>query len=128
MKTKRHTLTEIDEETRIAFCAACDTIVKIVSNGRPNSPSINTRWRCKVKFSDTWRKRNRPHTLHKKAYCEECLFVAKVASQLDVDHVDGNKANNDPDNLRTLCKNCHAYKTAMKGDWIPKKFSQSNSE
>ena len=128
MKPPRHILSEIDEETRIAFCSGCGTIVKVVSSGRPSSTTANSRWRCKVKFNDTWRKRNRPHTLHKKSACEECGFLAKVASQLDVDHVDGNKANNDLSNLRTLCKNCHAYKTAMKGDWIPKKFSQSNNE
>ena len=30
---------------------------------------------------------------------------------LDVDHIDGNSANNDIKNLQTLCKVCHSFKT-----------------
>lgn len=43
--------------------------------------------------------------------CEECGFVPKAMVQLQIDHVDGNRSNNDPSNLRTLCCNCHALKS-----------------
>lgn len=46
---------------------------------------------------------------YKKLSCEECDFVAKDRCQLDVHHIDGNHHNNDPNNLRTLCANCHRY-------------------
>ena len=33
-----------------------------------------------------------------------------------LDHIDGNHYNNVPDNIQTLCKNCHSYKTKINGD------------
>lgn len=55
--------------------------------------------------------------LHKKDKCELCGFVAINQVQLDVDHIDGNKDNNDPKNLQTLCANCHRLKTYLNKDW-----------
>lgn len=40
-----------------------------------------------------------------------CGFVPTNMCQLDVDHIDGNHINNTPDNLQTLCANCHRLKT-----------------
>lgn len=42
--------------------------------------------------------------------CELCGFTAVWRGQLDVDHRDGNKQNNSPDNVWTLCANCHRIK------------------
>ena len=36
---------------------------------------------------------------------------------LDVDHIDGNPSNNDPENFQTLCKCCHNFKGAMEKDY-----------
>jgi hypothetical protein len=55
---------------------------------------------------------------HKKDYCEACGFVAIVAAQLDVDHIDGDRTNNDIDNLQTLCANCHRLKTHTNKDHL----------
>ena len=44
---------------------------------------------------------------YKKKVCELCGFIAIDKCQLDVHHVDGNHHNNDPNNLKTLCANCH---------------------
>lgn len=52
-----------------------------------------------------------PYRKHKKTYCEECGWIATHRCQLDVDHIDGNHSNNHPDNLQTLCANCHRLKT-----------------
>lgn len=34
---------------------------------------------------------------------------------LDLDHIDGNRLNNDPDNLRFLCPNCHSQTETWRG-------------
>lgn len=122
---KKHVLTEIDEDTRLAFCLGCDTMVKL----KPTyAPEGRQQWRCKKGYDEVWARIRRPYKLFKKESCEECGFFAKHPAQLHVDHIDGDKKNNDPSNLQTLCANCHAYKTAMKADWIPKKFSQPQIE
>jgi hypothetical protein len=51
--------------------------------------------------------------------CNECGFVAKHHIQMDIDHIDGNPKNNSPENLQTLCSNCHRYKTFLNEDWTP---------
>ena len=43
----------------------------------------------------------------KKDFCERCDFKAEHSCQLDVHHRDGDKRNNQPSNLETLCANCH---------------------
>ena len=63
--------------------------------------------------------RENTYRVHKKDYCEMCGFVALHRVQLDVDHVDGNHANNDVSNLMTLCANCHRLKTQMNNDHMP---------
>ena len=57
---------------------------------------------------------------HKKNFCECCGFIAVHKCQLDVDHIDGNHDNNHPDNLQTLCSNCHRLKTWLNRDWEAK--------
>lgn len=61
--------------------------------------------------------RRNPWLRHRKDSCERCGFVAKHECQLDVDHIDGNKKNNDPSNYMTLCANCHRLKTQLHRDW-----------
>ncbi len=35
---------------------------------------------------------------------------------LDLEHTDGNHDNNDPDNVKTICKLCHSKKSSIEGD------------
>lgn len=53
------------------------------------------------------RPENNQYTRFKKPHCEECGFVAVHPCQLDVHHVDENHENNNPENLKTVCANCH---------------------
>ena len=53
----------------------------------------------------------RLYRLEKKERCEQCNFLPKHPVQLDVDHIDGNHKNNNVQNLKTLCANCHRLKT-----------------
>lgn len=128
MDTVRHELSEIDEENALGYCSGCQTIVKLKPRYNPNAKTVNSKWRCKRKFDYKWNLLYKPYRLHKKEACEKCGFSALHPAQLHVDHIDGDNSNNDPENLQTLCANCHAYKTAMKADWKPNKFSQSIDE
>lgn len=42
--------------------------------------------------------------------CEKCRHKTwnKQPISLEIHHIDGNRQNNDPDNLKILCPNCHA--------------------
>lgn len=61
--------------------------------------------------------KRRPWLKHRKDKCERCGFVPEHECQLDVDHIDGNRKNNDPSNYQTLCANCHRLKTFRARDW-----------
>jgi len=83
---------------------------------------------CKTCVRENDRKRDRarqlhkrPYLKHKKEHCEKCAFIAIHPCQLDVDHVDGNHENNDPNNLQTLCANCHRLKTQLNKDFLKSK-------
>jgi hypothetical protein len=82
-------------------------------------------------------KGTKEHSFSRGDCCEECGFdplqhptVKKVKDPivvnrlvrtlLDVDHIDGNHFNNDPNNHKTLCKVCHAIKTTLNEDFLGK--------
>lgn len=52
----------------------------------------------------------KPYAKYKKELCEECGFIPKHECQLDVHHRDEDHSNNAPENLVTLCANCHRLK------------------
>ena len=90
------------------YCS-CGNLVEKKSTLKDGSASWNEKCRtCRGRYR---------YGILKKDHCEECGFVAVVCSQLEIDHIDGNRKNNDKDNLRTLCCNCHAYKSHTKGDF-----------
>ena len=73
-----------------------------------------------------WENSFHPYKKFRKDYCEnidgrlgfECTTnIIDPAWQLDVDHISGNPSDNDPSNLQTLCKCCHAIKTRDSRDW-----------
>lgn len=54
----------------------------------------------------------RPAALAREPLCRMCKEHGLVTAATEVDHIDGNSRNNDPDNLRSLCKPCHSGRTA----------------
>lgn len=66
-----------------------------------------------------WSCRRYKHRKHPKGdTCLLCGFKAEWAGQFDMDHIDGNRLNNDASNLQTLCANCHRLKTHTKRDYL----------
>ena len=57
--------------------------------------------------------RYKGYVRYKKQHCEYCGFIPIDLCQLDVDHIDGNRNNSLPENLQTLCANCHRLKTKL---------------
>lgn len=49
----------------------------------------------------------------RKKQCEKC----GTTKQLQTDHIDRDKSNNDPSNLMTLCRPCHDIKTTENNEW-----------
>jgi hypothetical protein len=70
---------------------------------------------CKKRFRYT------PWRVAKGPICELCGFVPVHPCQLDVDHIDGDKSNNDPANYQTLCANCHRLKTWQANEWTKRR-------
>lgn len=99
-RSKRHILSNLDEVTHIANCAHCGKV-------KARKGSIRTkgkRWICSIAFELS----TKPQTVFKKMYCEnKCGFEIVDSGQLQVHHKDENDKNNSPDNLITLCINCH---------------------
>jgi hypothetical protein len=96
-----HRISQIDPHKRTAFCSNCGW-VRINRKG-------NGHWRCKVAERLYRGKKGRRRNLSgfKFGTCDRCGFVPEHPQQLDIHHRDGNRLNNDPANLQTLCANCH---------------------
>jgi len=59
-----------------------------------------------------------------KTYCVLCgPEIIYHPCQLDIDHKDGNRNNNNISNLQTLCANCHRLKTFNQQDYLNKYLS-----
>ena len=71
--------------------------------------------RTEGKFKPVWKRID-------KKVCQACGFIPVVAGQMDIDHVDGNRKNNDPSNLMILCANCHRLKTYLNKDYLTKPY------
>ena len=110
----KHRLSQINEEDRTGVCSVCGpTRIKLRDAKRA---SLKARYKCKTVYIKAYNKLLYPYAVHKKDYCQYCDFKPVHISQLDVDHIDGDRWNNDPSNLQTLCANCHRLKTHLNND------------
>lgn len=81
--------------------------------------------------------RNNPEALIKKGiiqvkknYCEnqdgrlgfKCYAKELKSYQLELDHIDGDHYNNTPENVLTICSNCHRRKTQENNDCNGNKY------
>lgn len=84
----------------------------LASKGIDHNGKRHYRARCWKCISDARK--------HKKDKCSWCGGVFPDPTWLHVDHKDNDPSNNDPENLQTLCAQCHIKKGIVRGDWKPK--------
>lgn len=100
-----HRVTVLDPEQREGLCSRCGAVRLWRKRGE---------WRCS---NGERRHRGRPngYRMFVGASCERCGFEPEHPCQLDVHHRDGNHNNDAPENLATLCANCHRLEHAPVG-------------
>jgi hypothetical protein len=102
-----------------ALCGCPAHVVRNNGHGKVDYRKVNGFWICSSHYKKITRNNTGHYTNHKKNYCEnidgrlgfKCQCNIVDDCQLSVDHKDGDHNNDDPDNLQTLCHNCHAVKT-----------------
>lgn len=87
---------------KVRQLCGCGKLTAIMGLG----PDGKYRYRSNCSSCRTIARKNR------KEYCEKC----GGRENLEIDHIDANRSNNDLSNLQTLCKKCHQDKTIKNRD------------
>lgn len=100
-----HRLSDKDFDARTAVCSNCGPVVlQIIGNS----------YQCQIAYRSLraqYKKDRSGRPLKaKEDHCERCGFEG-LPCQLDRDHIDGDRTNHEPENIQTLCANCHRLKS-----------------
>ena len=116
-----HKLSAVDLENRRAVCAKCGP-VRIYHNPKHNVTRCRVALREHEQVKDKRRRgrgRNPPADFERKLSkrrslrhligdrCERCSFLPEHPIQLEAHHKNGDHSDNRPENIATLCCNCH---------------------
>lgn len=107
------------------YCSRCHNARTAAKHGLSTILEITAR-RAGFNTVTEFLNSKHPYRAFRKTYCEnvdsrlgfKCTTTVVWDGMLDVDHIDGNPANNAEENLQTLCKCCHAYKTSVNKDYL----------
>ena len=138
MVFRDHKLDEIKQGAALKECrtkkcivAGCESFLTPYQG--PGSDSYCREHQKKLSDYDGLASVKKPYTQYRKSSCERCgydpaqdtdilaltdvkLRNSAIRAALSVDHIDGNHDNDSPENLQTLCQNCHSIKTILNGD------------
>ena len=122
-------------KTKESFFAAGHTIPKCINDGCEANAKLSNwaKWSFATECAtcQKYRREDKERegiTRHKKAYCENhdghLGFTCPIPrdgwigweASLQLDHIDGNHWNNQPENVETLCQLCHMRKSVSSGD------------
>lgn len=108
---------------KLRECKSCGKAFELQRSNRNNQNCneciVNHTYNKKASIKDAGSDRSR-----KRLLIEECGNVCNVCNQtewmgepipLELDHIDGDSDNNQRDNLRLICPNCHAQTKTYKG-------------
>lgn len=108
---------------RRPICTRCGNRPCQSKGRKPNNDTIwsNLCWKCRqptLTASHEHRKNAiaKSKLAQKDWKCIMCGFVPEHPGQMDLDHIDGNRYNNESSNHQLLCANCHRLKTIRNGD------------
>ncbi len=102
---------------------------KKISTGGPNGPKWKWKMFCsahrgiKKHEVDTWKLGQGCANIDMH-HGFPCTSHISSASQLDVNHIDGDRNNQDPSNLEILCKVCHQQVTMNSGHHLTRYNNQ----
>ena len=111
-----HRISAIDEKSKRGVCSICGPVSlrRRVRRGK-------VEWSCGLRHSQlTSKSLTPPHRRNVAGACTACAFVARHRSQFDVHHINGDHSDNRPENLVTLCANCHRLLHAIGADEFAK--------
>lgn len=134
--TYQHTMQKINHKKYAPVCVH-PNCARLVDYHRMSTYKDDKTWRPKWKsFCELHRTVLRPEAdAFKKSRggCENRNAIYGFpcgdpdTPSLEIDHYDGNKYNNDQDNLLVVCANCHRRKTKMFGDTTRKYFCYNDN-
>jgi hypothetical protein len=99
----------------------CDNYADNAGNGKYHKL-------CSYHHKSKYNMNGYAHKNYRKDYCENVdgrygfVCTSTIVAprwQLEVDHIDGDRTNNDENNLQTLCSCCHRYKTMLFEENLP---------
>jgi hypothetical protein len=107
----KHKLSEITSKR--GYCSFCARVVRVKrnSNGSLVCAAKSTSGKGRRKRGGKYRNKPWRLVIQDDSVCSRCGFIPEHRVQLDVNHKNGNRYDNRPENWEILCANCHRLET-----------------